>query len=344
MPEQTKVADPDRIRVHSLVMDSFLLKHLVPAYGLAPIVSNSVLGGTRNNNYRLETETATWFVRRRYSGYSEPDRIAFDHRTIRFLAERKAPVLLPHETQDGATWLMDGGRAWEVYPFQGGTHPAEGNAAHAAAVGDALGKFHAAGVDLPDRCDKLGPRGETDPLELLDIATRIDRESVGCTTVLRNYRRWVVEGTEELPTPRFAALPHTLVHGDIQPANILMKDGTVVAFVDLDWCAWRPRIYDLAFALLFCCSTHESIIDGSDIWSLTQPLTLQETLVRAFLNSYERRVEPLDAGERHALVGQTILSWCHCRLAGALKVSAERRRAFLTRPPDDAAVLVPRLD
>jgi Ser/Thr protein kinase RdoA (MazF antagonist) len=325
-------------------MESFLQSTLAPAYAFAPIVSSTVLGGTRNDNYRVETETVTWFVRRRYAGYSEPSRVAFDHNAIRYLAEHKAPVLLPQRTGNGATWLMDGDRAWEVFPFQGGTHPEEGNTAHAAAIGDALGKFHAAGSGFSERYSKLGPRGETDPLELLDIAARIDRESEDCTAILRSYRTWVVVATEALPARRFAALPHVLVHGDIQPANILMKDAAVAAFVDLDWCAWRPRIYDLAFAMLFCCSTHETAIDGSDIWSLTQPLRLHETLVRAFLNSYERRTEPIGAGERDALVGQAMLAWCHCRLAGALKVSPHKRHGFLARPPDDATMLVPSLD
>jgi len=325
-------------------METFLQSTLSPAYGFAPIVSSAVLGGTRNDNFRVDTETVGWFVRRRYAGYSDPGRVAFDHRAIRHLAERKAPVLLPHETSDGASWLVEGDRVWEVFPFQDGTHPEEGNAAHAAALGDALGKFHVAGKDFPERYDKLGPRGETDPLEMLDVAARIDRDSPDCTRALRPYRRWVVETSESLPAHHFEALEHTLVHGDIQPANILMADGAVAAFVDLDWCAWRPRIYDLAFALLFCCSTHEAIIDGGDIWSLTQPLTLQETLVRAFLNSYERRAEPLDASERHALVSQAILAWCHCRLAGAMKVPADKRREFLARPPDDAATLVPSFD
>jgi Ser/Thr protein kinase RdoA (MazF antagonist) len=216
--------------------------------------------------------------------------------------------------------------------------------AHAAAVGDALGKFHAAGQNFARRFDKLGPRGETNPLPMLDIATRVERDTADCTTVLRSYRRWIVESAEALTLRRYEALPHTLVHGDVQPANILMRDGAVAAFVDMDWCAWRPRIYDIASALLFCCSTHDSAIDGSDIWSLTQPLTLQETLVRAFLNSYERRMDTLDPSERDALVNQTILAWCQCRLAGASAVPVDKRRQFLARPPDDTSALMPRLD
>ena len=33
------------------------------------------------------------------------------------------------------------------------------------------------------------------------------------------------------------------------------------------------------------------------------------------------------------LVPQVMLSWCHCRLAGAMKVEASRRQEFLARPP-----------
>ena len=76
-------------------------------------------------------------------------------------------------------------------------------------------------------------------------------------------------------------------------------------------------------------------IRGEDIRSLTQPFHTAPLLSRAFLEAYQRHASPLDEREGNALRAQVVLTWCHCRVAGALKVPREERAAFLSRPPDD---------
>ena len=124
-------------------------------------------------------------------------------------------------------------------------------------------------------------------------------------------------------------------------ASSLMDDDGVIAFVDFDWCAWRPRIYDLAFAILLCCAKHETPIDGGDIWSLSQAPLVQADQARAFLHAYDGQGWPLSSEETRALRPQMILSWCHVRLAGAMKVAPEKRAEFLSRPPHDLGALFP---
>lgn len=309
------------------------------AFNLGTPIACASLGGTRNENFRLTTETGGWFVRLRFSGYSNPDRVDFDHAALAHLARRQVPVLLPRAMESGATWLEEGDRIWEVFPFLDGESPVEGNVEHVEAIGAALHQLHLAGKGFGPRLNKLGPRGETDPIELLDIAARIDAESPECTAVLRPYRCWTVYAAHALTNAVYDGLPHTLVHGDIQPANIIMVDGHVAAFVDWDWCAWRPRIYDLAYALLFCCTTHEIPIDGADIWSLTQLPVCDASRARRFFEAYDLDPGTLDTFEKAALRFQIHLTWCHCRLAGALKVAPGQRGEFLARGPADIAEL-----
>ena len=323
--------------VHSPPMNTQQQETIARAFNLGTPIACASLGGTRNENVRLTTEAGDWVVRLRYSGYSNPDRVDFDHAALAHLARRQVPVLLPRTMESGAICLVEGDAVWEVFPFIEGESPVEGNAEHVEAVGAALSRLHAAGKGFGPRLNKLGPRGEMDPIELLDIATRINGESPECTAVLRPYRCWTVSAARALTQREYEALPHTLVHGDIQPANIIMVDGHVAAFVDWDWCAWRPRIYDLACALLFCCARHEAPIDGASIWSLTQPATFDTSLVRRFFKAYAVVSAPMDMSEKAALQHQIHLTWCHCRLAGALKVARERRLEFLARGPADIA-------
>jgi Ser/Thr protein kinase RdoA (MazF antagonist) len=208
------------------------------------------------------------------------------------------------------------------------------------ATAQALAAFHTAGRDFPSIADgqKLGPRGETDPAELFLL---IDKLHPDGGEALNNYRAWTEQASQELSDDRFAALPQTLIHGDIQPANIIIDDGKVKALIDLDWCDRRPRVYDLAFAILLCCARHDQPIDGSDIWSLTQTPWVDRELTKEFFHAYAERGWPLSADEIDTLHPQVVLSWCHCRLAGAMKVEPSQRREFLERPPHDSAALFP---
>lgn len=335
--DSANVEQPMKEKRQQFTIPDGLLGH----YGLGSVKACTPLQGTRNRNFAVRTDEGAWFIRQRYSGYCAPGWIAFDDGVLQFLGERNVPVAVPRAGRDGRTWYRADDAVWQVFPFVSGHTQVEGDAGDAAAVGEALARFHAAGSTFPERYDKLGPRGEACPHEILAMADRLEQEAPACAGPLTHYREWIREAQAALPDECYAALPHTLIHGDPQPANILCEDGRVTALVDADWCAWRPRIYDVAFALLFCCATHDTPIDGESIWSLTQAPRIGPRLVEAFMATYAERCGPLEPAERTALRAQMILSWCGSRIGGALKAPPAERPAFLARAPQTLEELVP---
>jgi Ser/Thr protein kinase RdoA (MazF antagonist) len=317
----------------TLTISKELLQSVCNAFGLGRMTSHSPLPGTRNRNFKVIVGGSSWVLRQRYKGYSKEQRIRFDHAAARFLAQQRVPVLPPLPTPDGKGYVRVEGSVWEAYRFVEGRPLSEGNKEDLTALGVALARFHRVGADFPLRLSKLAPRGETDPGLLRKLADHIAEETAEAVSALAPYRDWMALALQELPDTCFGPLPHTLNHGDIQPANLFMKKGRINAFLDLDWCLWQPRIYDLAYALLFCCANHETQIEGGSIWSLTQPPTWTVESVPAFLSAYEYGWQPLSNEEHSALKAQMLLTWCHCRLAGALKVEAKDRKDFLARPP-----------
>jgi homoserine kinase type II len=308
-------------------------------FNLGDPVECKPLGGTRNKNFRLQTTNGEFVMRDRYVGYRDPARLAFDHATLRFLAERGVPVVAPIRSRDGATYWQQGDRSWEVFTAVVGSHFRESNIDDLRALATALASFHREGREFRQASSqKVGPRGETDPRELFRLVKQLKSDA---PNEVRRYENWAKVFGSALRDERFEALPHTLVHGDIQPANVLINAGRVSAFIDFDWCDWRPRIYDLAFAILLCCAAHETPIDGGDIWSLSQPAEVVRDLASLFLNTYEEAGWALSREESSALGPQLFLSWCHVRLAGAMKIEPSRRAEFLARPPFDPAVLFP---
>jgi homoserine kinase type II len=296
----------------------------------------STAGGTRNTNFMIETESGFWFVRKRYNGYCATKHLTFDHGAARYLAERGVLTPCPHHARDGQSWWCDGEATWEVFPFASGRHLRDGNEEDTAALGAALARWHRVGREFPLRYEKAGSRGETDPRQLHERIAKIESESPAAATVLTDYRAAVEQAALALPDWEYSQLPHTLIHGDVQPANILLREGQVSAFVDLDWCAWQARLYDLCFAILLCCANHDTPFDGSDIWSLSQAPRLSAAAVEHFLTAYESHGAPLTTQERQALHPQLVLTWCHVRLGGALKVHASDRTPFLERAPHPA--------
>jgi homoserine kinase type II len=306
---------------------------LCEQFALGKLLDVSSAGGTRNINFVVRTESGQWFVRQRYGGYCAEEHLAFDHGASCYLAERGVLTPCPRLTCDGQSWWRDGAATWEVLPFVPGRQLRDGDEDDAAALGAALAQWHRVGQEFPLRYEKAGPRGETDPQQLQERIAKIAGESPDTAEVLVGYRNAIERAAAALPGREYSRLPHTLIHGDVQPANILLQAGQVGAFVDLDWCAWQARLYDLCFAILLCCANHDTPFDGGDIWSLSQTPRLSSAAIERFLSSYESHGASLSKEERRALQPQITLTWCHVRLGGALKVPADRRAAFLERTP-----------
>lgn len=293
--------------------------------------SVTAAGGTRNVSIIVETDQGKWVVRRRYEGYCDLGRIAFDHSAARFLADQGVPVLPPRVAQDGSTFSVIGGDTWEVYPFVEGRNLRDGDRQDVITLAKSLAQFHHAGSSFDGRYDKLGPRGETDPDHLLRSIERARRDSPESGAVLDVHRQTVLESAESLTAETYDSLPCTIVHGDVQPANIIMAEAGVRAFIDMDWMAWRPRIYDLCFAMLCCVASHDRPIGQGDVWDLTQSPVFDDDLRTDFLEEYQRTSGPLTSAEEAALEPQMALTWCHIRVDNCLKVPRERRLQFLQR-------------
>lgn len=320
-------------------MELHRAQRLCDQFELGRFISSESAGGTRNRNFVFHTESGRWLVRQRFSGYCAKGQIDFDHSAARFLHECKVAVPLPRRSLNGQSWWHDGESVWEVHSFVEGRHLRDGNCNDVEALGAALAQWHRAGREFSPRYGKAAPRSETDPQRLRERADQIEREAPECeaaqtSKIVAAYRRALDEAAAELPDEKYFALPHTLIHGDVQPANVLLREGKVAAFVDLDWCVWQVRLYDLCFAILTCCANHDEPFDGGNIWSLTQPPRLEREHIAAFLKAYEDASAPLSRAEEEALQPQLALTWCHMRLSGSLKVAPDSRLEFLQRPPD----------
>lgn len=99
-------------------------------------------------------------------------------------------------------------------------------------------------------------------------------------------RVWVV-------LPAASALPAHLVHGDVTADNVGVADG-VPTFLDFGFVAWRPRIHDLAFTLVY------EVFQARDGRRL-EPEDIAWARLPNLLAEYERTAPALTLAERAAL-------------------------------------------
>src|SRR5207253_2865147 len=161
-------------------------------------LSCDVLGGTRNRNYRLATTLGFFIVRDRYVGYRDTKRLAFDHAAAAFLASQGVPVIQPMRAITGDTHCKKGDHLWEIFPVTAGRHFRDADPDDVLSLAVALAKFHRAGRDFDASLSpqKLGPRGETDPAELREIAGKL---AVDVGPALKPYDGWINAASDDLP-------------------------------------------------------------------------------------------------------------------------------------------------
>jgi homoserine kinase type II len=180
----------------------------------------------------------------------------------------------------GQAFRLRDGKALALIEFLPGVSVSEPTPAQARAVGAALAQVHLAAADFPARrANALGPEGwqglakacGSEGLASIhpELATLVERE------LARLERQW----------PR--DLPHSVIHADLFPDNVLMLGDKVTGLIDFYFACNDITAYDLAV-------THAAWCFSSD------GRNFDAALSEALLAGYEA-VRPLLDDERAAL-------------------------------------------
>lgn len=286
-------------------------------------------GGTANVNLRLWVGEASYFLKRRSPRYSALGQVAFEHRLMEHLARFRVGTSLALVTVHGQRWVQENSAIYELYPFVEGEEHNPSSLAELRSAGHALGRFHEATMSFDDRGEKAWPR-RNPPSEMLAALEgvrhliRSDEEGRGFDFLWRQADRL----RREFPDDLYWSLPCQVIHGDYHPANVKFQNGEVVGIFDLDWASRQPRLTDFADGLLFFCGLRRTPLDGSDIFSLTQSVTLDWHRLRAFASAYCQTVA-LTVAERQALPDFLRARWVYCRTDAMRKVPEGQKLRLL---------------
>ena len=258
------------------IIEQFDVGALVSAKGIAEGVSNS--------NWLIDTEGAEGngarFILTMYETRTEVSDLPFFLGLLDHLAARDCPVPRTIHDREGQAYRLHDGKALALIEFLPGVSVSDPTAAQARAVGAALAQIHLAADDFPGR--------RTNSLALadwVDFAEACGAE--GLHGIAPGLDRLVSDELRYLAAHWPRDLPHSVIHADLFPDNVLMLGDRVTGLIDFYFACHDITAYDFAVThAAWCFSNDGRSFDGA--------------LSQALLAGYES-VRPLLAQERAAL-------------------------------------------
>jgi homoserine kinase type II len=254
------------------------LAEFLSDYDIGELLSyKGIAEGVENSNFLLHTTAGSFFLTLYEKRVALAD-LPFFLGLMAHLAGHGISCPQPVKTCGGKTLGTLAGRPAAIIDFLEGVWPRKPNAAHCAAVGQALAKLHLAGRDFPmTRVNALSVSGWR---PLFDAAaSRADTLQHGLRTLLSAELDHL-----EKSWPKH--LPDGVIHADLFPDNVLFLGDKLSGLIDFYFACNDIFAYDVAICL--------------NAWCFEADHSFNVTKARAFLNAYGRERKLSDA-EQDAL-------------------------------------------
>ncbi len=254
------------------------LAEFLSGYDIGDLLSyKGIAEGVENSNFLLHT-TSGYFFLTLYEKRVAVGDLPFFLGLMAHLAQHGIVCPQPVTTRQGKTLGTLAGRPAAIIDFLEGVWPRKPNAAHCAAVGQALAKLHLAGRDFPmTRVNALSVSGWRPLYD--SAASRADTLQYGLQALLS---RELDHLEKSWPTH----LPNGVIHADLFPDNVLFLGDKLSGLIDFYFACNDILTYDVAI--------------GLNAWCFEADHSFNVTKARAFLNGYGRERKLSDA-EQDAL-------------------------------------------
>jgi Ser/Thr protein kinase RdoA (MazF antagonist) len=195
--------------------------------------------------WSIGCEDGRSYIMRAFGPWRPGASLADEYRVLLHLQGAGVPVAVPIVTDDAMLCVKDGDHNYVLAPRLA----AEGNGNHELLlkagdvcfrIGSAIGALHAALAEYPwpvksYRHDLLNHAFE-------HAYPKLPEE----------VRAHSADPHRDVAMAMLRGLPVQLIHGDCNAGNVLLSDGHVSGFIDLDHLPIGQRIYDLSYYLVHC--------------------------------------------------------------------------------------------
>jgi homoserine kinase type II len=256
--------------------------------GEGAVIASLAGGSSASPKFVIDSSAGRFMLKCRAAESVDPERVAFAHALMRVTAALGVPVSLPVISSAGRSFERVADGVWELFPFVEGDRWSR-QAGQARAAGEALGRLHAAGLEMVwhGHVQAASYHGN---LQVLQALRRVPRSvarvepgvdaaalAAACETLAQAY----TEAAAAVEEVGYAGLPSQVVHGDFHPGNVIFRGDAVAAVIDFDAARLEPAVVDFANGLLqFACFRGKAARVSS--W----PAELDPLRVAAFSNAY----------------------------------------------------------
>lgn len=227
------------------------MAELLSHYDVGTLVSaKGIAEGVENSNYLLETDRDR-FILTLYEKRVDASDLPFFLKLLDHLAARGQPVPPAIADKTGRQIQSVNCKPACLITFLPGLSPAEPNVTQCWSAGTALGKLHQSLTDFTD----LRPNS----LSLPGWHALAQHCSDALDDIAPGLGDTVAEELAFLDANWPSDLPHSAIHADLFPDNVLMLDDDVTGIIDFYFACTDIRAYDLAVTHAAWCFADDGI-------------------------------------------------------------------------------------
>ena len=299
-----------------------------------------IFGGYVNRSFGVVCEKdgrqEEYFVRKykaKFNSEANPDDILYEHMLINYCKEHGLKeAAYVYSAKSGSTMVSlvdqdengnDLKRFFAVYDFLPGEDRYtwvnnENTPTEFRNLGALQARFHNFGRDFnPGKLSKAEPKIQYLLPSFVDLFSKMAGRELPDSIFHEFFNSKLSEivaniKKNQIPDEAFEKMPQTPIHSDLHAGNVKWEGDDCTGIFDFDWSKIEVRLFDISFALIYCCSSWRPETDGI--------LRLDDC--RYFLEGYNDQLkklsglEPLNATEKEhfptmmAAACQYLINWC----------------------------------
>ena len=242
------------------------------------VSAKGIAEGVSNSNWLVDTSSGR-FILTMYERRIDVAELPFFLSLLDHLSAKGCPVPRTiHDRADAASRMIDG-KAVALIEFLPGVSVGRPTANQARAVGAALAGIHSAAADFPHT--------RANAMDLAAWHSMLDDcSTAGLAQIDPALPALVSSELAHLEANWPHQLPHSVIHADLFPDNVLMLGDKVSGLIDFYFACTDIMAYDLAV-------THAA-------WCFDEKGAFRPSVAEALAEGYES-IRPLSAEERAAL-------------------------------------------
>jgi len=251
------------------------LEAFIESYDIGALTSfKGIAEGVENSNYLLHTEAGP-FILTLYEKRVQPKDLPYFLALMEHLAARGISCPLPVRDREGRTLKELAGRPAALISFLEGLWVRRPGIEHCAGLGQALARFHLAGLDFP-------MHREND-LSLPGWRALSDDVRDNADGVIPGLKDVIAQELAYLQANWTSDLPMGVIHADLFPDNVFFLDDKVSGLIDFYFACNDMLAYDVAVCLNAWCFEPDASFNVTKARAMLQAYEAERTLTEAEL-------------------------------------------------------------